>query len=329
MKTTGNLPLLLETFFTDRLINLKQVSQHTITSYRDTFCLLLRYLQKRLKKVPTSLNLDDINVSLVTDFLNHLETVRENSTRSRNQRLAAIRSFFNYVALRKPEHSALISQILSIPNKRHDQTLVGFLNKDEIYALLAAPNCKTWIGRRDHTILALAIQTGLRVSELTGLKRKDICLGASAYVRCIGKGRKERCTPLTKNTVKLLKVWMSECFGNEHDPLFVTINKTKMSSDSIQYLVAKYTKIASKKCESLSKKRVSPHVLRHTTAMQLLNAGVERSLIALWLGHESVQTTQIYFEASLKIKKEKTSPIKSSFKQYRPDDKVMSFLKSL
>jgi len=332
MKKAGNLPQLIEAFFMERLICHRQVSQHTIVSYRDTFCLLLEYIRQRLKKLPVLLNLSDLNVSLISDFLKNLEKKRGISIKSRNQRLAAIRSFFKYAALRMPDHSALISQVLSIPNKRCGRSLIGYLSREEIEALLAAPDRKKWIGRRDHALLLLAIQTGLRVSELTGLTRKDIKLGPGAYVRCYGKGRKERCTPLTRNTEKILKYWLQECPGNIHDPLFPTINNTKMSPDIVQYLLKKYVKKAGEKCTSLIKKKVSPHVLRHTTAMELLQSGVDCSVIALWLGHESVQTTQIYLEANLKIKEEileKMTPIKSSYKRYRPDDQLLVFLKNL
>ncbi len=332
MKTNNNFPTLLETFFTDRLIAQKRVSPHTVASYRDTFRLLLKFAHKRLKKQPFRLTLDALDAPLICEFLDNIEKRRHNVARSRNLRLTAIRSFFKYVSFLEPSYTAHIQRILAIPNKKQQQKLVAFLTRTEINALLAAPNKKAWIGRRDHTFLMLAIQTGLRLSEMTNLKWKDIILGNGAHVRCHGKGRKERCTPLTKQTVKVMKAWLREQNGKSEEIIFPSIRNGQLSSDGVQYLVSKHAKNAELMCSSLKRKRVTPHVLRHTTAMELLQAGVDRSVIALWLGHESVETTQIYFDANLTIKEEmlkKTTPINTKVGRFKADDKLLAFLKNL
>jgi len=332
MKTNNIFPALLETFFTDRLIAQKRVSPNTVASYRDTFRLLLQFAYKRLKKQPCCLTLDALDAPLICDFLDDIEKNRQNVARSRNLRLTAIRSFFKYVSFQEPSYTAHIQRILSIPSKKQQRKLIAFLTRPEINALLAVPNKKTWIGRRDHAFLMLAIQTGLRLSEMTNLKWKDIVLGNGAHVRCHGKGRKERCTPFTKQTVKVMKVWFHEQNGKSEDITFPSVRSGQLSSDAVQYLVSKHTKNAKLLCSSLKKKRVTPHVLRHTTAMELLQAGIDRSVIALWLGHESVETTQIYLDANLAIKEEvlrKTMPINTKPGRYKADDKLLSFLKNL
>jgi len=332
MKTNNIFPALLETFFTDRLIAQKCVSPNTVASYRDTFRLLLQFAHKRLKKQPCCLTLDALDASLICDFLDDIEKNRQNVARSRNLRLTAIRSFFKYVSFQEPSYTAHIQRILSIPSKKQQRKLIAFLTRPEINALLAVPDKKTWIGRRDHAFLMLAIQTGLRLSEMTNLKWKDIVLGNGAHARCHGKGRKERCTPLTKQTVKVMKAWLREQNGKSEDITFPSVRSGQLSSDAVQYLVSKHAKNAKLLCSSLKRKRVSPHVLRHTTAMELLQAGIDRSVIALWLGHESVETTQIYFDANLAIKEEilrKTMPINTKPGRYKADDKLLSFLKNL
>lgn len=326
------LPTLLESFFTQRLIAQRRASPHTIASYRDTFRLLLRFAQKRLRKLPSQLAMTDLSAPLLGAFLSDLENHRRNGIRSRNLRLTAIRSFFRYAALEAPQHSALIQRVLAIPNKRQSRPLVGFLTQPEIRALLAAPDQKTWLGRRDHALLLTLIQTGLRLSEATSLRQSNISLGSGAHVRCHGKGRKERCTPFAKATVRVLAAWMKEQGKDGSKILFPSQRRGPLSSDSVQYLVKRYAAVARKTCTSLSRKRVSPHVLRHTAAMELLQGGVDRAIIALWLGHESVETTQIYLDADLALKQkalEKTTPIKGKRGSYRPDDKLLSFLKSL
>jgi site-specific recombinase XerD len=332
MKTIVPLSTLLQSFFTDRLMNQRQVSPHTIASYRDTFRLLLGFAQKHLKKSPSQLTLDDLDSPFIGAFLDHIQNHRHNAVRTRNLRLTAIRSFFQYSAFQEPSHSAHIQRVLSIPAKRQDRALIDFLTYPEIQALLAAPNSGTWTGRRDHALLLLAVQTGLRLSELIHLRRCDTVLGAGAHVRCIGKGRKARCTPLTKQTVTVLKIWLQERGGSETDVVFPSNRGTELSSDGVQYLLAKHVAKAREACPSLKKKRVSPHVLRHSAAMELLQSGVDHSVIALWLGHESPETTQIYLQADLALKEKalaKTKPLNVKTGRYRPSDSLLQFLNSL
>jgi integrase/recombinase XerD len=264
--------------------------------------------------------------------LDHLESTRSNAARSRNQRLAAIRSFFRYAAVEAPQHSALIQRVLAIPSKRHTRPLIDFLDRAEIEALLAQPDRSTWIGRRDHTLLLLAAQTGLRLSEITGLKQQDVVMGSGAHVRCEGKGRKERATPLTKTTTAVLKAWIDEHGTDADARLFPSVRGSPLSADAVQHLVRKCVAAARGTCPSLARKRVTPHVLRHTAAMELLQAGVDRSLIAIWLGHESVETTQIYLAADLAMKEEilsRTRPIAAASTRYRPNDRLLAFLQGL
>ena len=330
--SSANFAVLLETFFTDRLIAQRRVSPHTVASYRDTFRLLLKFAQKELGKSPSKLAMTDLNTTLIGAFLDSLEKVRANSSRSRNLRLTAIRSFFRFTALECPEHSAGIQRVLAIPPKRQSSRLVDFLTRPEIEALVAVPDQSTWLGRRDRVLLLFAIQTGLRLSEVIGLRQDDIHLERGAHVRCEGKGRKQRCTPLTRTTVQALRAWVREQGKDEAKILFPSARGGRMSHDSVQYLVAKYAKSAARSCVTLCKKRVTPHVLRHTTAMELLQAGVDRAVIALWLGHESVETTQIYLDANLALKEDalkKASPLNASVGRFKPDDQLLSFLRNL
>ena len=332
MKTITPLPVLLQSFFTDRLIAQRAASPHTLASYRDTFRLLFHFTQKQLGKSPSALALEDLDAPFIGAFLDHLEKTRRNGARSRNLRLAAVRSFFRYVSFQEPGQSNHIQRVLAIPTKRHDRPLIDFLTRPEIDALLAAPNTQTREGRRDHAILFLALQTGLRLSELIGLRRDDVVLGTGAHVRCLGKGRKERCTPLTRQTRIVIQAWLKEREGASNDVIFPNRHGGRFSSDGIQYLVTKHAHTAQEFCASLKRKRISPHVLRHTTAMELLQSGVDRSMIALWLGHESVETTQIYLDANLAIKEEllaKTTPIPGKVRRYKPTDKLLEFLQSL
>jgi len=332
MWESADLPALLQSFFTNRLMAQRKASPHTIASYRDTFRLLLQFAQTRLRKAPSQLALDDLDASLVGAFLEDLERRRRNGARSRNLRLTAIRSFFRYASLEAPAQSGIIQRVLAIPNQRQPRALVGFLTRPEIEALLAAPNRSTWLGRRDHGFLLTAVQTGLRLSEMTALRHEDVSLGAGAHVRCRGKGRKERCTPLAKPTVGILQEWIREQGREDSKTLFPSTRGGPLSADGVQHLLARHVAVAQKKCTSLRKKRVSPHVLRHAAAMELLQAGVDRAVIALWLGHESVETTQIYLDADLALKEQalaKTSPVKGAPKRYRPDDELLAFLKQL
>jgi len=330
--TSANLAALLEAFFTDRLIAQRRVSPHTAASYRDTFRLLLRFAKQELGKSPSNLAMTDLNAKLAGAFLDNLEKARANACRSRNLRLTAIRSFFSYAALECPEYSAGIQRVLAIPRKRQSSRMVDFLTRPEAEALLAVPDQTTWLGRRDRALLLLAMQTGLRLSELIGLRQGDIYLGCGAHVRCEGKGRKQRCTPLTRTTVHTLRAWIREQGKDETRILFPSARGELLSHDSVQYLVRKYATRAAKSCPTLRKKRVTPHVLRHTTAMELLQAGVDRSVIALWLGHESLETTQIYLDANLALKEEalkRTSPVNATIGRFKPDDQLLSFLHNL
>ena len=266
---------LLEGFFTRRLMQQRQASAHTIASYRDTFRLLLQFMHKRLRKAPSALALEDMDASLVVAFLDELETARGVTARTRNLRLTAILSFFRYVAFETPEHAAQIQRVLAIPAKRFTRALVPFLSRQEVDALLAAPDQRTWSGRRDHSLILLAVQTGLRLSELTGLRQEDLHLGAGAHVRVIGKGRKERCTPLSKNTRAVLAAWAREPPRAPSQPLFPNASGGRLSAHGVHYLLAKHVAAATDACPSLKHKRVSPHVLRHTTAMDLLREGIE------------------------------------------------------
>src|ERR1700720_2703537 len=332
MRDAADLPALLQSFFTTRLMMQRKVSTHTIASYRDTFRLLLQFAQKRLRKVPSQLGLDELDASLIGAFLEDLEKRRGNGARSRNLRLTAIRSFFRYASREAPAQSGIIQRVLAIPNQRQPRALVGFLTRPEIEALLAAPNRTTWLGRRDHAFLITAVQTGLRLSEMTALRHEDVSFGAGAHVRCRGKGRKERCTPLAKPTVAVLQAWMREQGRGDSKTLFPSSRGGSLSADGVQHLLARHVVKARETCASLRKKRVSPHVLRHAAAMELLQAGVDRAVIALWLGHESVETTQIYLDADLSLKEQvlaKTKPIKGKVGRYRPDDNLLAFLKGL
>jgi site-specific recombinase XerD len=274
----------------------------------------------------------DVDAPLVGEFLTHLERDRHNSVRTRNVRLAGIRALFRYAALRHPEHAGSIQRVLAIPTKRYDRSEVNFLRTGEVDALLAAPDRNTWTGRRDHALLVLTIQTGLRVSELTHLTNADLTLGPTAHLRCQGKGRKERVTPLTAQTVAVLGVWLRERAGAPTDPLFPTSRGRHLSVDAVQWLLTKHAAVATRVCPSLSAKKISPHVLRHTAAMNLLHAGVDTSVIALWLGHESIQTTQIYLHANMALKEKalaRTAPPNTTPGRYRPPDALLAFLERL
>jgi site-specific recombinase XerD len=332
MTPRASLAVLLERFFAQRLLGQRQASPHTISSYRDTFRLLLRFAHQRLHTPPARLAFAEIDAPLIAAFLDDLEQRRGVTARSRNLRLTAIRSFFHYAAYEEPAQAAQIQRVLAIPGKRFTRRLVTFLTRPEIDALLAAPDQRTWFGRRDHAFLLVAVQTGLRLSELTGLQRTDVALGVGPHVRCLGKGRKERCTPLTKSTVAVLRAWLREPARRNTAMLFPSAQGGRLSPDSVADLLAKHVACACHTCPSLRHKHVTPHVLRHTMAMELLQAGVDRAVIALWLGHESVETTQIYLEANLALKEEilaKTTPPDGTPARYRADDELLAFLDQL
>lgn len=332
MSPTPGFPTLLQRFFIERLMHQRQASPHTISSYRDTFRLLLRFAQTRLGKPPTQLALEQINAPLIAAFLDELEIKRGITARSRNLRLTAIRSFFRYAAFEAPACSEQIQRVLAMPSQRFTRPQVGFLTRREVDALLAAPDRHTWSGRRDHALFLVAVQAGLRLSELTGLRRDAVILGPGAHVRVLGKGRKERATPLTRQSAVVLKAWLQEIPSNPEATVFPNARGTPLSADGVHYLFAKHVTTATQHCPSLAQKRVTPHVLRHTTAMELLQAGVDRAVIALWLGHESVETTQIYLDANLAIKEQalaRTMPAHVPSGRYRPDDSLLAFLKEL
>jgi site-specific recombinase XerD len=332
MSPTVNFPTLLQSFFTQRLMQQRRASPHTIGSYRDTFRLLLHFAQARLGKPPTQLAFEQIDAPLIAAFLDDMENGRGIAARSRNLRLTAIRSFFRYAAFEAPAHSEQIQRVLAIPSQRFTRAQVGFLTRPEVEALFAAPDQHTWSGRRDHVILLVAVQSGLRLSELTGVRRDAVTLGIGAHIRVLGKGRKERATPLTKQTTAILKAWLREIPDKADATVFPSARGTRLSADGVQYLLAKHVVTAAKTCPSLQQRRITPHMLRHTTAMELLQAGMDRAVIALWLGHESVETTQIYLDANLAMKEQallKTAPPEGKPGRYRPDDRLLAFLKGL
>jgi site-specific recombinase XerD len=322
----------VQAFFTERLIGQRRASPHTVAAYRDAIRLLLNFAAERTGAVPCRLDFTDLDAPVISAFLDHIERARGNTIRSRNARLAAIHSLFSFAALRHPEHAADIARVLAIPPKRSDQTIVTFLTSTETEALLAVPDRATRTGRRDHAWILLAIQTGLRASELTSLTCGDIHLGAGAYVACHGKGRKDRITPLAPATVTTLRAWLAERGGTPDAPLFVTTRGGPMSHDALQQRLSLYNATAAPSCPSLASKNVTPHVLRHSAAMALLHAGVDITVIALWLGHESVTTTQIYLQADMALKQQaldRTTPPATAPGRYRPPDQLLAFLEAL
>lgn len=332
MKRYDEFPALLEAFFTDYLLQQRRASPHTVASYRDTFRLLVSLAHVQLKITPSALRFDHVNAQFIASFLTHIERERGCSVRTRNTRLAALRSFFRFVSFRRPDRAESIRRILATPFKRCERRLVSYLSVHEIRALQAVPNRNTWIGRRDYVLLQIAIQTGLRVSELTSLRQQDVHLGTGPFVRCEGKGRKERAVPLTKQSKATLTSWIREIPDRPEAPLFPSARGTRLSSDGVQHLLQKHITLACVKCPSLSKKRITPHVLRHTTAVQLLHAGVEQSMIALWLGHESIQTTQVYLDADLEYKEKvlnDTSLPTERQKRFHAKDHLLAFLQGL
>ena len=323
---------IMQGFFTDHLITQRHASPHTVASYRDTLTLLLGYAHQRSGKLPAQLDLGDLDAALIGAFLTHLEEERGNSAATRNARLTAIRALFRYASLRAPEHAALIARVLAIPAKRTDTTIVCFLAQDELDALIAAAAAAgTWHGRRDHALLALTAQTGLRVSELTGLRISDTHLGSGPHVYCRGKGRRDRCTPLTPPTVRTLTAWLRERRGQPGDPVFPTQAGNPMSRDAVSRLLAKYAGLASASCPSLKDKTISPHTLRHS-AMALVAAGVDPTVIALWMGHASPLSTRPYLHADMKLKQQaadRLTPPGTPPGRYHAPDELLAFLAGL
>lgn len=329
---SASLPALLQSFFVERLLTQREASAHTVAGYRDSFRLLLHFAAERLGKAPTDLAVADLDAPFIGQFLDHLEKDRANTARTRNARLSAIHSFFRYVALREPACALICQRVLAMPSKRHERKTIEFLDRSQIDALLATPDLSTWTGRRDRALLTVAIQTGLRVSELIGLRCQDVVLGAGAHVNCIGKGRKQRGTPLRQEVAAVIAAWLRERAGQPADPVFPSLRGGHLSRDAVERLITKHATAARAHCPSLQHKRITPHLLRHTAAMQLLQHGVDRSVIALWLGHESVETTQMYLHADLRLKEralERTTPLGLRPGRYRPDDKLLAFLEAL
>lgn len=332
--STADLPALVQRFFTDRLQTQLGASPHTIASYRDTFRLLLVFAAERLARQPSKLRLEDLDAPLLVAFLDHLEGERGCVPRTRNARLAAVRSFFRFLAYAEPTRSLQCQQVLAIPNKRHERSMVEFLSEEETAALVAAPNRGTWIGRRDHALLLVAVQTGLRNAELRSLRRDDVGLGAGAHLRCLGKGRKERCTPLRRDVAAVIERWLLE---NQREaeaqaPVFPSMRGGSLSADALQRLVARHVTAAALACPTLTGRTITPHTLRHTAAMDLLRRGVDLTVIALWLGHESTETTQIYLHADMRLKEKAlghAAPSGSMPERFRPSDELLSFLNGL
>jgi integrase/recombinase XerD len=322
----------LQAYFTQRLITQRSSSPETIAAYRDAFRLLLRFAQEQTGKPPFELDIDDLDAPLIGSFLKHLEDDRGNSPRTRNARLGAIHSFYRFAALEHPEHAHTIARVMAIPTKRYERNTVTYLDRDEIAALLAAPDKRTWLGRRDHALLTLMIQTGVRVSELTSLRVGDVHLGTGSHIRVLGKGRKRRATTLTGETVKILRAWTEERQGQPEEPLFPTRQGRALSRYTVGVIVAKHTATATTTCSSLQSKRVTPHTLRHTNAMLLRAKGVDIATIALWLGHESTQTTHIYEHADPALKEQaiaRIAPLGTKPGRYRPSDTLLAFLEAL
>lgn len=330
-KKEFGLPFLIENFFTEYLVQQKDVSRHTITSYRDTLRLLIPFIASATKKNIKNLELEDFDVDHVLAFLNYLEKERQCSARSRNQRLAAIKSFLKHTNVRLPDKSHQIHRVLSISSKKVTKKLVDFLSREELEALLKAPDQTTWFGRRDHLLILFAAETGLRVSELLHLRREDLQLDRHPSVFCLGKGRKEHITPIEKSSALAMREWLKE--NSLASPIFANRTGGLMSSDAFQHSLKKYQLVAAKNCPSIGKKILSPHVLRHTNAMNLLQAGVGPPVIALWLGHSSMDTTiNEYITANLELKEKsltKMDTTKTKFKKYQPETNILAYLEGV
>lgn len=321
----------MQGFFTERLAQ-RGVSAHTVAAYRDSLRLLLCFVHDTTGKAPSQLDFEDLGAGTVSAFLLHLETARRSSVTTRNARLAAVHSLFHYAALRHPEHAATIGRVLAIPAKRFERTLVCFLTRAEAEALIEAPDRSRRTGRRDHALLLTAVETGLRASELAGLRLADVHLGTGPHGNCTGKGRKQRATPLLPRTLDVLRRWIQECAADPADPVFPGPKGGHLGREALRHLVTRHVLAATTGCASLGTKTVTPHVLRHTCAMRLLESGVDVTLISMWLGHESLRSTQIYLTAHLALKEQalaRVTPIETTPGRYVPTDDLLAFLNGL
>ena len=323
---------LLQDFFCQRLINQRNASHCTVAAYRDTFRLLLRYLEEQHKLAPCEVTLADLDASRILAFLEYLEDVRKNSIRSRNSRLAALRSFMNYAASQDPASLPIIHRVLAIPTKRYDRPMLGFLSRDEVQAILNAPDSSTWSGQRDRAMLTLLYNTGARVSEVTSLRVADVSLDQRASVCIRGKGRKARSIPLWKTTATVLRQWKKQIESSPESPLLPNVSGNHLSRSGVESRLKRAVNTAMDTQPSLSGRKISPHTIRHTTAMHLLQAGVDISVIALWLGHESTATTHMYIEADLAMKDralQKLEPTSPKRNRFKPTNKLLQFLDGL
>jgi len=330
--STPALPQILQDYFLRRLVTQRGASRHTISSYRDTFVLLLRFIEERTGRSAATLVLSDLDAPVVLDFLDHLEHARGNSVRTRNVRLTAIRSFMHYAASRDPESLPVAQRVLAVPTKRFDRPVLGFLAREEMQAVLDAPDRTTSSGQRDAVLLATLYNTGARVSEITALRRADVLLDRQASVLLHGKGRKERVVPLWPSTARQLRQWLARTTGDAQDPVFVGRNGRTLSRSGVRQRLDRAVQKASKRCESLVRRHISPHTIRHTTAMHLLQAGVDLTVIALILGHEDPSTTHRYLESDLALKEaalRRVAEPSSKASRFRPSNRILAFLDAL
>ena len=322
----------VQAFFAEYLCQQRRLSPHTIVSCRDTFRLLLTFLRNHTGVEPSALRIADVDAPVVLSFLSYLEQERGNSVRSRNIRLSALRSFFRLVALRNPDSIGVVTRVLAIPMKREDRKLIAYLTRTEMQALLATPEASKWSGRRDYALLLTLYNSGARVSEVTALKREQVCFGASPFLQLTGKGRKERTVPLWTDTAQVLKAWFEE-LGDDVGPMaFPNARGKALSREGVDYLLKQAVQRAIPACPSLATKNITPHVVRHSTALHLLQAGVDIATIALWLGHESIETTHMYLQADLAMQEkalEKLDPLEGGWKRFQADDPLLTFLNSL
>jgi len=329
---SGGFAVLLQTFFADHLINQRNLSKGTLAAYRDTFRLLLQFLERYTGTMPAALTLDDLCAQNLLVFLDHLEEDRGNTPRTRNARLASIRTFLHFASRQKPEALQGIQRALAIPMKRFERPLVGFLSREEMHAVLDAPDPNSWSGRRDRVLWAVMYNTGARVSEVTGLCVRDLSLARRSALSILGKGRKHRVVPLWRRTTDLLRDWLKDTSSAPEAALFPNVHGQRMTRSGVEQRLRVAVQKATSKCPSLTARRISPHTIRHTSAMHLLQSGVALPVIALWLGHESPETTHMYLEADLAMKEAALSKLKepnTPHLRYKPRDPLLGFLDSL